>query len=66
MLEIVRTAVKHKEAPPPISDLALLGAQLNYLDDLWNAVSQPLERSAGAAGGMVAGGPATRAPAAVK
>ncbi len=53
LLNIVKMAVGHTQAPPPIADYRTLGAQVNYLDDLWNSVSQPMERAtaeAGAAG----------------
>jgi hypothetical protein len=50
LLEIVKRAVGHTQAPPPIADYRTLGAQLNYLDDLWNAVSQPMEHATAAAG----------------
>jgi hypothetical protein len=44
MLEVIRKAVHHPDAPPQhIVDLRTLGVQLNYLDDLWNATSKPLE-----------------------
>ena len=52
LLDTVKTAVRHREAPPPrIVDYHTLGAQINYLDDLWNATSQPTERMAGRTGG---------------
>jgi hypothetical protein len=47
LLEIVKTAVHHPEAPPAITDYRTLGAQINYLDDLSNTVSQPMERKLG-------------------
>jgi Caspase domain len=50
LLNIVKTAVHHRESPPPITDYRTLGAQVNYLDDLWNAVSQPMERAAAKTG----------------
>lgn len=40
LLDTIRTAVGYAQRPPPIGDHVTLGAQLNYLDDLWNAVSQ--------------------------
>ena len=43
-IEAVRAMAKYPAAPPPISYYGF-GAQLNYLDDLWNAVSQPVEQS---------------------
>jgi hypothetical protein len=43
-IEAVRAMARHPAVPPPISDYGL-GAQLNYLDDLWNAVSQPVEQA---------------------
>ncbi|HEX7836054.1 MAG TPA: hypothetical protein VF469_01260, partial [Kofleriaceae bacterium] len=43
LLGAVKRLVRHAEAPPPIDNYATLGAQINYLDDLWNAVSQPME-----------------------
>jgi hypothetical protein len=47
MLEIIRKAVHHPDAPPAhIVDNRTLGAQLNYLDDLWNATQKPLETTA--------------------
>lgn len=42
-LEDVQRMVAYPEPPPAITDPGGLGAQLNYLDDLWNAVAQPLE-----------------------
>jgi hypothetical protein len=50
MLETVRAAVGHRQAPPPITDYVTLGAQLNYLDDLWISVSQAMERAAAEGG----------------
>jgi hypothetical protein len=50
LLNIVKVATGHKQAPPPIADYRTLGAQVNYLDDLWNTVSQPMERSTAEAG----------------
>jgi hypothetical protein len=44
LLVIVKAALSHPEAPPPITDYRTLGAQNNYLDDLWNACAQPMER----------------------
>jgi hypothetical protein len=46
LLAAIRTAVGHMQEPPPITDYETLGAQLNYLDDLWNAVSQAMEHAA--------------------
>lgn len=56
-LEAVRAIERYAAPPPPISDYSL-GAQINYLDDLWNAVSRPVEQSIASAGGAVAGGAA--------
>jgi putative sterol carrier protein len=44
-LEVVRMIARVTAPPPPIAD-ATLGAQLNYLDSLWNAVAQPMEAAA--------------------
>jgi hypothetical protein len=44
MLLIVKAAVGHPEAPPAIADYRTLGAQVNYLDDIWNTCAQPMER----------------------
>jgi hypothetical protein len=66
-LETIRTLARYAPPPPPISDYSL-GPQLNYLDDLWNAVSQPVEdslaKSAGAAqpGAAQPGAAAATAP----
>jgi hypothetical protein len=56
LLMIVKTAVGYTQAPPPIGDYRTLGAQLNYLDALWNSVSQPMERATAAAGAAGAAG----------
>ena len=45
LLDIIRTAVGYAQTPPPIADYVALGAQVNYLDDLWNAVSQSMQRA---------------------
>ncbi|HEX8111849.1 MAG TPA: hypothetical protein VF516_29155, partial [Kofleriaceae bacterium] len=42
-LEDVQRMVGHPEPPPAIADPGGLGAQLHYLDVLWNAVAQSLE-----------------------
>jgi hypothetical protein len=56
MLEVIRKAVHHPDAPPPhIVDRRTLGAQLNYLDDLWNATQKPLEQTTAKAGSAKAG-----------
>jgi hypothetical protein len=62
LLNIVKMAVGHKQAPPPIADYRTLCAQVNYLDDLWNSVSQPMERTTAEAGAQPAGAGATTAP----
>jgi hypothetical protein len=59
-IEAVRTMARYSAAPPSISDYDL-GPQLNYLDDLWNAVSQPVEDSIAKNGG--AAKPGEPAPA---
>jgi len=46
LLATVRTAVGYTQEPPPTGDYDTLAAQLNYLDDLWNAVSQAMEHAA--------------------
>jgi hypothetical protein len=60
-IEAVRTLARYSAPPPPISDYDL-GTQLNYLDDLWNAVSQPVEDSIAKPGGPGPGAPASGAP----
>jgi hypothetical protein len=44
LLYIVKAATSHPEAPPAITDYRTLGAQINYLDDLWNTCATPMER----------------------
>jgi Caspase domain len=61
LLNIVRMATHHAETPPPIGDYRTLGAQVNYLDDLWNSVSQPMERAAATAGAKAPAGAQTPA-----
>jgi hypothetical protein len=46
LLHIVRMAVRYAEEPPPISNYHTFAAQLNYLDDLWNAVAHSMENAA--------------------
>ncbi|HET7500353.1 MAG TPA: caspase family protein [Kofleriaceae bacterium] len=53
-LDMIRMTVGYPVPPPPISDYGTLGAQVNYLDDLWNAVSQPMEHAAAGRGGGAA------------
>jgi hypothetical protein len=40
-LMLAKMIAKRSDPAPPIADYAKLGAQLNYLDDLWNAVTAP-------------------------
>lgn len=40
-----RRLAGHTEPVPALTDYRTLGAQINYLDDLWNTVSQPMERA---------------------
>lgn len=47
-LMLAKMIARRSDPAPPISDYVTLGAQLNYLDDLWNAVTAPPE-PAGAA-----------------
>jgi hypothetical protein len=64
-IEAIRAMAKYPAAPPPIFDYRL-GAQLNYLDDLWNAVSQPVEDALAKPAGAQAPGaqaPGAQAPA---
>jgi len=50
LLNVVRMAVGHRQAPPRITDYRTLGAQLSYLDSLWNTVSQRIEHADPGAG----------------
>ena len=59
LLNIVKMATGHTQAPPPIADYRTLGAQVNYLDDLWNTVSQPMERRTAEAGAASRSTPAS-------
>jgi hypothetical protein len=56
-LEVIRMIAHHPAPPPPISSYHL-GAQLNYLDDLWNALSHPMEQARGEAPAPAGGGQA--------
>ncbi|HMG56022.1 MAG TPA: hypothetical protein VK601_21135, partial [Kofleriaceae bacterium] len=42
LIEMAHMIVRHAAAPPP-ADPTSLAARLNYLDDLWNALQQPIE-----------------------
>jgi hypothetical protein len=44
VLNQLRTMVGFAQAPPPVADYTL-AAQVKYLDDLWNAVSQSADRA---------------------
>lgn len=44
VLSAGRRLAGHPDSPPAITDYRTLGGQINYLDDLWNTVSRPMER----------------------
>lgn len=44
VLSAARRLAGHPDSPPAITDYRTLGGQINYLDDMWNTVSRPMER----------------------